>query len=92
MFRVTSPLALNCATLKCVLQPERDSPVAKGVSDLSSRGSAQYLTFHSPLSILHYILKDTDVSRSSGNSWIFVQASQPLVCCFKVIKIFLTIT
>ena len=32
---------------------ERDSPVARGVSDLSSRGSAPSLTFQPPFSIPH---------------------------------------
>ena len=71
---------------------QRDSPVARGVSDLSSRGSAHSLTFQPPFSILHQIFDNTNVNRSSGNSWIFVQASQPLVCSFKLIKIFLTLT
>ena len=31
----------------------RDSPVARGVSDLSSRSSAHSLIFYSPFSVLH---------------------------------------
>ena len=54
MFRLTSYLGLNCARLKCVLQ-KGTFPVAGGVSDLLSRGSAKSLMFHLPFPILHYI-------------------------------------
>ena len=52
MFRVTSHLPLNCVRLKCVVQ-KGTFPVARGVFDLSGRGSAHSLTFQPPFSILH---------------------------------------